>query len=147
MNLPLCLELRICNYLQVSISVLTDNQRLAFLRNIIETSYPKLETNATELFEYLYNADLSSHPPDLTDPLEWWLGSPVGPKSNSRDISDLRKLLKKEAYESNIVLYEGDVWDTDLELALLAYQNRYPLYLYPTGYGDNETIRRLRIKG
>lgn len=75
--------------------------------------------------------------PDDLDPYEWWLCTPTGPESCSRDVGDIRTQLPSS---------KGDEWDSGLELQILQYQlDRFPHIAVPTGYACAETIRRLRI--
>lgn len=86
-------------------------------------------------YKYLTFMDTTAQP--ITDPYEWWLCTPTGPESCSRDLGDLR-------YTLNIG--KGDEWDTDLEIAITLFQlEQQPYIPLPTGYACAETQRRLRL--
>lgn len=151
MSIPLILRTRACMYLDTSLVALSDDDFIQFMTSGIDYRYPKLMSTCSEL--YLHLVYQSSNFPDLAEPDEWWLGVPIGPTACSRDISDLRDQLRnwfeshgKYHGMSDIRIAQGDEWDDDLEVGLLNYQAANPLYLLPTGYGDCETLRRLRME-
>ena len=74
--------------------------------------------------------------PEGFDPYEWWLTTPVGPESCSRDIGDIRETW---------LLSKGDEWGEDIEAFLIEFQRTWGTPLQVTGYACAETLRRGRL--
>lgn len=153
MSIETILRCRAASYMRTSTVVMSEQEYRNFLTNTINHNYPNLRKFNFELWRYLTfvpDSDL----PELTDPYEWWLTTPVGPKSCSRDIGDVRELLRewvdnvrlRKEGDRILKVGKGDEWDTDIEIAVLELQRYYPDILVPTGYVDCETIRRLRMQ-
>lgn len=71
------------------------------------------------------------------DLYEWWLLTPTGPKSCSRDIGSLRTQMSAG---------RGDEWEWDIEIAVYNYQALNSTTIpIATGYACAETLRRLRL--
>lgn len=151
MVLDYILRARAAATMRTSTVAMTEGEFYMYCANVIEYNYPKLRDINYDVWAYL------NHIPDYVadpklDPYEWWLATPIGPQSCSRDIADLRSALiswytRHQEYRSNngISVGLGDEWDNTLEHAIKTYQQFYPLYLVPTGYADMETLRRLRL--
>lgn len=136
--------------LRTSIVALTQSEFETYCIQLIKRNYPRLGNYCIEGLKYLKFQ--SNELPDHFEPYEWWFGVPIGPTSCTRDIGDLRQNLytwyqthNKIKEDNSLSITLGDEWDYQLEYAILAFQKRYPEYLLPTGYGDNETLRRLRM--
>lgn len=146
----LLLRAQAATKLRTSIVALTQSEFETYCTQLIKKNYPRLGNYCIEALKYLqYKSNIL---PDYFDPYEWWFGVVIGPNSCTRDIGDLRENLYQWYQSHNTVRIEnsltitlGDEWDYDLEYAILAFQRYYPKYLLPTGYGDNETLRRLRM--
>jgi len=130
MTLEIILRSKASTYFNTSITVLTDDLLLQYMKNFINSNYPNLSANPL-LYEQL--CQLTSL--DNIDLYQWWFGTPIGPNSCSRDIGDLRALLSAG---------KGDEWSNDLEEAVRDFQIA-SLNIPVTGYACNETIRRLRL--
>lgn len=85
--------------------------------------------------------------PDSVDLFEWWLLTPTGPQSCSRDIGEVREFFYHwSTYgKLQVSVGKGDEWEDDIEQAVLNFQKTMPLILMPTGYVCAETLRRMRL--
>lgn len=179
MSVESILRCRAASYMRTSTVVMTEQEYQNFLTQVIDFNYPNLRNSPylninsedeieiaennkllrqnRNLWMYLtFKTSLSSlvKVPDIFDPYEWWLTTPVGPKSCSRDIGDVRDLLinwiKVYRYRKEnqpvLTVNKGDEWDGDVERAIIEFQKQYQDFLIPTGYADCETIRRLRMQ-
>lgn len=148
-NKELILRCRAASYLNTSIVVMSNKEYQTYLTNLINFHYPNLRNpekfldfgikssiieQIRGLYKWLTFQDLNV--PDTVDLYEWWLTTPVGPQSCSRDIGDARQMF---------VVGKGDEWSDDLALEVLKYQIQNSAYILPTGYICAETLRRKRM--
>ena len=133
MSRELILKSRAATYLNTSVVVMTDEEYRQYLRNVIDFNYPNLHTHNPQVYAALiFNAPV----PEGFDPYEWWLTTPVGPESCSRDIGDIRETW---------LLSKGDEWGEDIEAFLIEFQRTWGTPLQVTGYACAETLRRGRL--
>lgn len=151
--LDLILRAKAATKLRTSTVALTEGEFRQYCYNVLSYNYPRLADLNLAVWSYLNMYSGHEEKPDLLDPYEWWLGTPVGPRACSRDIADLRAALRDwynnhldYGRRNDVVVSLGDEWDDTMELAIIRYQQHYPLYLLPTGYADMETLRRLRLR-
>lgn len=149
--LDFILRAKAATKLRTSTVALTEGEFRQYCYNVLMYNYPKLRDLNYAAWAYL-NWYEGYDKPEFLDPYEWWLATPIGPTSCSRDLADLRTALRTwyanhQDYgrRNSISVSLGDEWDLDVEQALFRYQQYYPLYLLPTGYADRETLRRLRL--
>lgn len=149
MSKDLILRSRAAKYLNTSIVVMTEAEYKQYLINVINFNYPRLKDNLPELYKHLtfdenkrdvpnvhqYTQTIEKSDENL-DLYEWWLTTPTGPRSCSRDIGEVRGMFS---------VGKGDEWDKNLEEAIITYQEKFPEYLKPTGYVCAETLRRKRM--
>lgn len=138
--------------LRTSTVALTDGELRSYKQSVLDYYYPELKITNYPVYAYLADIGGYGNPDDRLNPYEWWLNTPLGPKSCNRDIADLRSSLREwyaqhQEYGrlNRVMVTEGDEWDEDLGRGLLIYQKFYPVLLMVTGYADAETLRRLRL--
>ena len=103
---------------------------------MIEGNLPAIDT----LYKKLCLALQPDNDDDLLSLYEWWLGTPTGPESCSRDVGEIRNIF------ASTLVGKGDEWEIDIELAIMKYQVTKSTFIAtPTGYGCTETLRRLRL--
>lgn len=176
MSRELILKSRAATYFNTSIVVLTEQEYQAYLTNLIDFNYPRLRDLSYEKYkngvssikeldivDKLYgwltfkktipnSKDPSQvfeipEKPDSIDLFEWWLLTPTGPQSCSRDIGEVREFFYHwSTYgKIHVSVGKGDEWEDDVEQAVLEFQKTMPLILMPTGYVCAETLRRMRL--
>lgn len=137
--LDLILKVRAANFWHESLTTLTDDALIGYIRSTIDFLYPNLAENNTPLYNILTLQDENSN---LEEELKviynysWWLGFVIGPNSCTRDIAYANELLQ---------LPTNEEWSSELEATLLQYQAKQPYIEYVTGYACPETFKRLRL--
>lgn len=138
MMLDLILKSRASMYLGTSNTVLTPEQLLNYKRSVIKYNYPNLEVTNPALYVQLTTPveQLDNYSVEPIEWYQWWFETPIGPRSCSRDIGDVRLMLNAG---------KGDDWNDYLENAIIEYQRTFLGVVPITGYVCTETLRRLRL--
>lgn len=137
--LDLILKVRAANFWHESLTTLTDDALIGYIRATIDYLYPNLENNNLELYTLLTFKDEGY---DISERLKviyyysWWLGFVIGPNSCTRDIAYANELLE---------LPTNEEWSEELEATVKIFQSKNSFIEYVTGYLCPETFKRLRL--
>lgn len=119
-------------FLRKTIPQATEAEKQTFTKKAIIQAMKAIAT----LYAMLTFKSLQGGTPLEADLYEWWLLTPTGPESCSRDVGEVRNLFE---------IGKGDEWDEAITASVFAYQLSLPHQLLPTGYVCAETLRRRRM--
>ena len=137
--LDLILKVRAANFWHESLTTLTTDELIGYIRTTIDYQYPNLPINNLTLYNTL---TLQNEDSDIEKELKviynysWWLCFVIGPNSCTRDIAYASELLN---------LPTNEEWSEELEATLIKFQANSPYIENVTGYACPETFKRLRL--